>query len=212
MKWFCLTLFGIFIVNLSWGDSVNDSPENNLLELLNPLNSFSAQFNQDLVDPDGKLLQSLNGEFHGQKPDKLYWTVFEPAAQTIVSNGSRLWIYDPDLDQVIIEPYNHNPEANPISLLLGDLHLFSENFELVEHKVLNDSTMQFSLKPLQLNTLYKHLIVKFSQSNLSAISFTDNLGQTTQLELHKFSRNPQFDVNFFNFNIPEGVDVVNHVR
>ena len=211
MKWLCLALFGAFSTSFSWGESANNSAKQQLLELLKPLNGFSAQFNQRLLNSEGTLLQSLSGELHGQKPDKIYWTVSEPAAQTIVSNGSRLWIYDPDLEQVIIEAYSHNPEGNPISLLLGDLQLFSENFELVKHRVLTDSTVQFNLEPLQLNALYKDLIVKFTD-NLSVISFTDNLGQTTQLELHKFSRNPQFDVNFFNFNIPEGVDVVNHVR
>ena len=212
MKWLCLALFGAFSASLSWGESAINSSKQQLLELLKPLNGFSAQFNQRLLNPEGTLLQSLSGELHGQKPDKIYWTVSEPAAQTIVSNGSRLWIYDPDLEQVIIEAYSHNPEGNPISLLLGDSQLFSENFELVKHRVLTDSTVQFNLEPLQLNALYKDLIIEFTQDTLSAISFTNNLDHTTQLELDKFTLNPKFEVNFFNFNIPQGVDVVNHVR
>ena len=66
-----------------------------------------------------EMLPNMKGVLHaktGQSP----LDSFEPAAQSIISNGIHLWIYDPDLEQVIIEPYSNNPEANPISLLLGN--------------------------------------------------------------------------------------------
>jgi len=212
MRAFCWTLIVLLSSSVSWANLSAKSSEKQLFELLNPINSFSANFNQLLIDQKGQSLQTLSGVLHGQKPDKIYWTVFEPAAQTIVSNGSRLWLYDPDLKQVIIEPYTSNPEANPISLLLGDPNQLSENFKLLQQNNLAGSTLQFLFKPVKLNSLYTHLTLEFKSGILSAISFADNLGQTTTLVLTEFTLNPVFKDNFFTFQIPLGVDVVNHVH
>jgi outer membrane lipoprotein carrier protein len=212
MRAFCWTLIVLLSSSVSWANMPAKSSEKQLFELLNPIDSFSANFNQLLIDQKGQSLQTLSGVLHGQKPDKIYWTVFEPAAQTIVSNGSRLWLYDPDLEQVIIEPYSSNPEANPISLLLGDPNQLSENFKLLQHNNLAGSTLQFLLEPVKLNSLYTLLTLEFKNGFLSAINFADNLGQTTTLVLTEFTLNPVFKDKFFTFQIPLGVDVVNHVH
>lgn len=212
MRALCWTLIVILSSNFSWANLPDKNSEQQLLELLRPINSFSAHFDQLIIDDSGQPLQTISGVIHGQKTDKVFWTVFEPAAQTIVSNGSQMWLYDRDLEQVIIQPYNKNPESNPISLLLGNPQQFSENFDLLQQKTLADSVLQFSLKPVTSNSLYYHLILEFKKDILSAISFQDNLGQTTTLSFNKFTLNPLFQDDFFNFEIPLGVDVVNHVH
>ena len=205
-------LIGMFYASISWADTDRENAKKQLLELLKPITGFSAQFTQQLLDSERNSILTQSGELHGQKPDKLYWHVLQPSAQEIVSNGVNLWLYDADLEQVIIQPYSHNPEANPISLLLGGSQLFVDNFQLVDHRQSGDSTIQFSLEPLQPNALYSGLILEFDQGILSAISFTDSLGQTTQLNLHQLKLNPVFDGDFFTFSIPKGVDVVDHVQ
>ena len=212
MRAFYWTLIVLLSSSVSWANLPAQASEKQLFELLSPIDSFSANFNQLLIDQKGQSLQTLSGVLHGQKPDKIYWSVLEPAAQTIVSNGSHLWLYDPDLEQVIIEPYTNNPEANPISLLLGDPKQLSENFKLLQQNNLAGSTLQFLLEPVKLNSLYTHLTLEFKNGILSAISFADNLGQTTTLVLTEFTLNPVFKDNFFTFEIPLGVDVVNHVH
>ena len=212
MRAFCWTLIVLLSSSLSWANLPAKSSEKQLFKLLNPVNSFSANFNQLLIDQKGQSLQTLSGVLHGQKPDKIYWSVLEPAAQKIVSNGSHLWLYDPDLEQVIIEPYTNNPEANPISLLLGDPKQLSENFKLLQQNNLAGSTLQFLLEPVKLNSLYTGITLEFKNGILSAISFADNLGQTTTLVLTEFTLNPVFKDNFFTFEIPLGVDIVNHAH
>lgn len=212
MRTLCWTLIVILSSSLSWANLPDKTAEQQLLQLLRPIKGFSANFNQLLIDQKNQTLQTISGVIHGQKPDKVLWTVFEPATQTIVTNGSQMWLYDPDLEQVIIQPYNKNPESNPITLLLGNPQQFSENFELLQQKTSVDSVLQFSLKPVTSNSLYTDLILEFKNDILSAISFEDNLGQTTTLSFNKFTLNPSFQDDFFTFEIPMGVDVVNHVH
>ena len=59
-----------------------------------------------------------------KSPTKFTGQFLSQQRKVLLVMVSRLWIYDPDLEQVIIEPYSHNPEANPISLLLGDFRAF----------------------------------------------------------------------------------------
>ena len=211
MKLFCWALMAICTTSISWAEITKDASEQ-LFELLSPINSFSANFSQQLLDSKGISYQKLTGVLHGQKPNQVHWTVFQPAAQTIVSNGALLWLYDPDLEQVIIEPYANNPETNPVILLLGGQHQISESFSLIEQKLVNESTRQFVLEPIKLNALYTQLIIEFTHGSLSGISFSDNLGQKTIIEFQNFILNPSFEDNFFTFKIPEGVDVVSHVH
>ena len=211
MKLFCLALMAIFTTSISWAKITKDATEQ-LADLLSPINSFSANFHQQLLDSKGISYQKLTRILHGHKPNQVHWTVFQPAAQMIVSNGTRLWLYDPDLEQVIIEPYANNPEANPVSLLLGGPHQISESFSLIEQKLVNESTRQFVLEPIKLNALYTQLIIEFTHGSLSGISFSDNLGQKTIIEFQNFILNPSFKDNFFTFKIPEGVDIVSYVH
>ena len=211
MKLFCWAVMAIFTTGISWAEITKDASEQ-LFELLSPINSFSANFSQQILDSKGISYQKLTGVLHGQKPNQVHWTVFQPAAQTIVSNGALLWLYDPDLEQVIIEPYANNPETNPISLLLGGPHQISESFSLIEQKLVNESTRQFVLEPIKLNALYTQLTIEFTNGSLSGISFSDNLGQKTIIQFQNFILNPSFEDDFFTFKIPEGVDVVSHVH
>lgn len=211
MKLFCWVLMAIFTSGNSWSE-IPKSASEQLADLLSPINSFTASFSQELLDSKGISYQKLTGVLHGQKPNQVHWTVSQPAAQTIVSNGTRLWLYDPDLEQVIIEPYANNPETNPIILLLGSPQQISEGFNLKEQKVVNDSTRQFVLEPIALNALYTQLLIEFSNGTLSGINFSDNLGQKTLIDFQNFILNPSFEDNFFTFKIPEGVDVVSHVH
>ncbi|MGB2172934.1 MAG: outer membrane lipoprotein chaperone LolA [Porticoccaceae bacterium] len=210
MKFMMKSLIVFITASLTILTAPVNSSESQVYNLLAPIQSFSANFNQHLIDPKGEIYQSLKGVLHAKKPDKVRWTVFEPAAQSIVSNGIYLWIYDPDLEQVIIEPYSNNPESNPISLLLGSPEQIDDHFKLTAQSQKDNSNQWFNLEPKQPNSLYRNLKIAFKNQFLSTISFEDNFGQTTLIELKDFQLNPLLSDKFFNFEIPDGVDILNH--
>ena len=206
------TLIILFTLSFPCFSMAVDSPESQIFRLLASINSFSSDFTQTLIDEKGVAFQTLSGNLHAKKPDKVYWTVLNPAMQKIISNGNRLWIYDADIEQVIVEPYRNNPQTNPISLLLGNPEQLNKKFELIAQSNAASPKQWFSLNPRESNAFYSSLKIEFENQQLSAISFKDNLGQTTQLELLNFKLNPKLTDQFFNFDIPDGVDVTNHVR
>lgn len=73
---------------------------------------MSASFDQKLIN-GGRASDNISskGYMSLKKPKFFRWITTSPNNQEIISNGSKLWIYDGDLEQVIIKKYltiSHN--------------------------------------------------------------------------------------------------------
>ena len=175
--------------------------------LLKPMNSLSADFTQKIMGQDNNQLQRLTGNLSLKKPNQLRWNVLAPMPQLVISDGKLVWLYDPDLEQVVIQSFSDDFMANPISILLGDLDQLNRDFTV---SLISDD--RFSLKPKQKNSLFVAIQLSFIDSVLSRIDYQDNFGQKTQLTLSQVKLNPQFPRTAFVFNIPQAVDIINHAR
>ena len=175
--------------------------------LLKPINSLSADFTQQIMGQDNKQLQRLTGNLSLKKPNQLRWNVLAPMPQLVISDGKLVWLYDPDLEQVVIQSFSDDFMANPISILLGDLDQLNRDFTV---SLISDD--RFSLKPKQKNSLFVAIQLRFMDSVLSHIEYQDSFGQNTQLTLSQVKLNPQLAKNTFVFDIPQAVDIINHAR
>jgi len=171
------------------------------------MNSLSADFTQKIMGQDNNQLQRLTGNLSLKKPNQLHWNVLAPMPQLVISDGKLVWLYDPDLEQVVIQSFSDDFMANPISILLGDLDQLNRDFTV---SLISDD--RFSLKPKQKNSLFMAIQLRFIDSVLSRIDYQDNFGQNTQLTLSKVKLNPQFSKTAFVFDIPQAVDIINHAR
>ena len=178
-----------------------------LQKLLSPINSLSADFTQQIRDQDNNEHQRLTGNLSLMKPNSLRWNVVSPMEQLVVSDGKEVWLYDPDLEQVVIQSFSDDFMANPISILLGDLDQLNRDFT-----VSLISSDRFSLKPKQKNSLFVAIQLRFIDRVLNRIDYQDNFGQNTQLTLSQVKLNPQFSKTAFVFDIPQAVDIINHAR
>jgi outer membrane lipoprotein carrier protein len=193
--------------------SINANAENTetaaqrLHLLLKPINSLSADFTQQIMGQDNKQLQRLTGNLSLKKPNQLRWNVVSPMPQLVISDGKLVWLYEPDLEQVVIQSFSDDFMANPISILLGDLDQLNRDFTV---SLISDD--RFSLKPKQKNSLFVAIQLRFMDSVLSHIEYQDSFGQNTQLTLSQVKLNPQIAKNTSVFDIPQAVDIINHAR
>src|SRR5689334_4293065 len=65
--------------------------------------SARSAFTQKVLDKSGKAIQSSSGVLAFSRPGKFRWEYRKPNEQLIVGDGERLWIYDPDLNQVTVK-------------------------------------------------------------------------------------------------------------
>lgn len=170
------------------------------------LTSFSASFEQTVYDADSQPLQTSTGSATLKRPGKFTWHYQEPNEQLIVSDGKKVWIYDPDLEQVMVSPLGDRASGTPLALLMGEIPIEQE-FDL---KVLgkSDSIDWFELVPKSKDNDFETIFIGLNENGLAVMELRDNFGQATQIKFDGFKSNIPLDDGQFNFQPPKGVDVV----
>jgi outer membrane lipoprotein carrier protein len=79
----------------------------------------SGRFDQQVFDRGGKAVEKASGTFTFQRPGKFRWTYEKPHKQLLVGDGSKLWIHDPDLNQVTVKRIDQAISSTPAALLAG---------------------------------------------------------------------------------------------
>jgi outer membrane lipoprotein carrier protein len=201
IKYIATTL--CLIASLSAQAGVIPEDIQQLRELLQPITSLSAQFEQQITDANGFEMQTSSGLFQVAQPNNLRWIVSEPMPQQVISDGITLWLYDPDLEQVIIQPFDANIESTPAMLFSGDLDRLDSTYFILE-----SSNGVFELTPEQGDSLFSSLQITFANRVPAVMALTDNLGQVTRITLSEVVYNSAIPAELFVFEIPDGIDVI----
>jgi outer membrane lipoprotein carrier protein len=178
-----------------------------LRDLLQPISSLSAQFKQRISDADGFELQVSQGLFEVSQPNKLRWIVEQPMSQQVISDGITLWVYDPDLAQVIIQPFDKDIAATPAILFSGDL----DSLDIV-YFVERLAEGSFLLTPEEEGSLFRSTAIQFDGDKPSAIVLTDTLGQIIRISFTGLKLNPPISADQFVFKIPQGIDIIDNAN
>ena len=93
--------------------------------------TVSAIFSQTLYDKSARALQESKGTMQFERPEKFRWTYEKPYEQLIVGDGTQVWFYDRDLNQVTVRQFNIAIGSSPAALLAGSSTL-EDNFLLTE--------------------------------------------------------------------------------
>jgi outer membrane lipoprotein carrier protein len=198
--------FTLLLATNSWsGGAAEDIQQ--LRDLLQPITSLSARFEQQITDGDDFQLQASEGLFQVSQPNRLRWVVETPMPQQIIADGVTLWIYDPDLEQVIIQPFNEDIAATPAILFSGDLDQLDDAYFVTQL-----AEGRFELKPEQGGSLFDSMTIAFDGSKPASIALTDTLGQTTSIRFSQLELNPVLSGDLFVFQTPDGVDVINNAN
>lgn len=189
--------------NIQAGGNAEDIQQ--LRNLLQPISSLSAQFKQQVTDADGFQLQQSEGLFQVAQPNNLRWIVEQPMPQQVISNGLTLWLYDPDLEQVIVKPFDASIESTPAILFYGDLTRLDSAYFIRQL-----SPDVFQLTPEQEGSLFSELQIIFVDQLPASISLTDSLEQVTRITFSDVQLNPSLPAALFEFEIPGDIDVINN--
>ncbi|MCY1351626.1 Outer-membrane lipoprotein carrier protein [compost metagenome] len=177
-----------------------------LTEMLNKAQTITGRFSQLTLDGSGTQLQETSGELSLKRPGLFRWHTDAPMEQLLVSNGEKVWLYDPDLQQVTIQTLDQRLTHTPALLLSGDVSKISENFE-ISHKEGGD-VVDFILKPKAKDTLFDTLRLSFRNGVINDMQLIDSVGQRTNILFLGIKMNQALDTAQFNFKVPEGADVI----
>ncbi|UUY07628.1 outer membrane lipoprotein chaperone LolA [Pseudomonas sp. J452] len=177
-----------------------------LTELLNQAQTISARFSQLTLDGTGTQLQETAGQLALKRPGLFRWHTDAPQEQLLVSNGEKVWLYDPDLMQVTIQSLDQRLTHTPALLLSGDVSKIRENFEISFKEA--GEVVDFMLKPKAQDTLFDNLRLSFRRGVINDMQLIDSIGQRTNILFLSVKMNEQLDPALFTFDVPEGADVI----
>ena len=168
--------------------------------------TITARFSQLTLDGSGTQLQETAGEMSVKRPGLFYWHTDAPQEQLMVSDGQKVSLWNPDLEQVTIKKLDQRLTQTPALLLSGDVSKISESFDITSKQA--GDVMDFTLKPKTKDTLFDSLRLSFRGGKINDMQLIDSVGQRTNILFTGVKVNEPIPASKFKFDIPKGADVI----
>ena len=186
--------------------SINAKEVNVFPRLIGKMNSAQGNFSQKVIDKNGTLVQEDSGIFSFKKPNFFRWIYQKPFESQIVSDGELLYLYDPDLKQVVISSLKKLGGVSPAMLLVsGDI---SNSFELSYLENIESKNWFEAIPKDKSRTTFKSVLINFEAEKINEMRVIDNFDRTTIIVFSSLVVNNKIDDEYFLFNTPENVDVI----
>lgn len=170
------------------------------------LHALTGQFTQILTDANGNKGKSSSGTLSLEAPRQFRWETLSPYKQTIVADGSRVWLYDPDLEQVTVRVQSTEEAHSPLTVLT-DLKQMDRDFKVTEQGE-HDGLAWLRLTSTAKDPQFDYADLGFDANGLARMTFRDQLGAVTEIRFANWQRNPAIPPATFNFVPPKGADVI----
>jgi outer membrane lipoprotein carrier protein len=185
----------------AWGAGVEQ-----LKALLQETTTARAHFAQMVLDRDLRMLQQATGTMQFARPGRFRWEYDAPYEQVIVGDGTRLWIYDKDLNQVTVRRLDAALGASPAALLAGSDDI--ERSYILTSLGPRDGLDWLEAVPRTQDATFERVRLGFGGSALEAMELHDAFGQVTVIRFSEIERNRELAPESFRFTPPAGADVI----
>jgi len=197
-----LSLAAVFGADAAHADSLQQ-----LREFLTQTSSARGDFSQtSSKGPTARAGQASGGYFEFSRPGRFRWVTTRPYQQVIVNDGTKLYVYDPDLNQVTVKKLGGAIPASPASILFGS-NDFERDFEVTSDGS-RDGIDWILARPRSQDSSFERIRIGFRDGLPVAMDLADAFGQTTQLRFTGVQRNPKIEPGRFRFEPPKGADVL----
>jgi len=183
-----------------------------LADLLNQMKTMRASFTQTIFDNQGKMGPKSSGRMALDRPGKFRWEVTQPMPQIIIANGSRLWIYDPDLQQVTIRSLKTEAGEAPALLLSHQNTRLEDDYTITEQT--NQKLLRwFVLQPKKKDNMFASVKMGFDDKRqLKEMVLEDQIGHATRVQFAKIEMNVSLPTSLFTFKAPSGTDIIDETK
>jgi len=170
------------------------------------LHALRGDFTQTLTDVNGQQGQPTRGTVELLAPRQFRWQTTAPYQQLIVADGSHVWTWDPDLEQVTVRKQSLSEAHSPLTILTDPARLDKE-FKIDELGQ-RDGLAWMRLTPRDASQSIQSAELGFDAQGLVEMRFTDSRGADSVIRFSHWQRNPKLPDSDFQFTPPKGADVV----
>ena len=227
MKW--VVNIAIFIIAL-YAINTPSTAQNGINSLalldnyLKSTQSGKADFTQVVTSPpktsnntDEKTVAKVKtstGTFEFVRPNRFKFSYKKPFEQTIVADGTTLWLYDLDLNQITAKKQSQTLGSTPAALIASAPNLKALEAQFKLQNAPDADGLQWVLATPkqadgQIQTIKVGLKTGADKSvGLSVLEILDSFGQRSVMTFSNTQVNPKFAADAFKFTSPAGVDVI----
>ncbi len=156
-----------------------------LLASLENINSFEADFIQNVVDDKGKIL-TYKGHIRASKPQYALWNYIQPVTKDIYINSHSVTLIEPEIEQAIIRK----------------IELNFNFFKMVKKaKKIGKNSYIASFQ----NSDFKIVI---NENLIQSISYRDEFDNSVEILFEKQKQNIKMDETIFTPYIPLNFDII----
>lgn len=181
-----------------------------LIQRMNAFSSLRADVEQLIIESDGGVLETSSIRMLLKKPNGFSWETLDPFPELLVTNGEWLWNYQPDLEQVVIEPWSIEDSAFAARLLAGDSTGLDTDYRISVVEGASAELIDFRLEPVDPAALHSRIDIGFVGEALDSIVLSERSGQRTVWRFTNLVSSPSIEDKEFNFTPPPEVEVINN--
>ena len=170
------------------------------------LDNFQAEFTQSVKSQDGRIQDQSEGKVWLQTPDKLRWVYGGDFPETIVADGTNIWIHDEALEQVTVKPQSAQATDSPL-MILADISQLDAQFQVTELGDFEDMLL-LELKSLDSESEFERILLGLNNGDIQLMAMEDAFGLRTEIHFVNTVKNQALEPGIFNFMVPEETDVV----
>lgn len=167
--------------------------------------SGKANFTQTVTSPDGKRKKVSSGSFEFERPNRFRFVYAKPFEQVIVADGTKVWIFDADLNQASSRKLSDALGATPAALLAGAN--LERDFAL-KAQPSEGGVDWVQAAPRQAESTIQSLRLGFKGKELAAMEIVDGFGQRSRLDFSAVQANVPVPAERFQFKLPAGADLI----
>jgi outer membrane lipoprotein carrier protein len=206
---FVAALSALSVLYVSHPSNVFAQASNSLSEFrtfTKDLASLSGTFTQEVRDKNGRVSRSSAGSFTIARPGKFRFVYEKPYKQTIVSDGTTVWLHDEDLNQVTIRKIGDALAEQPLALLL-DPTAADKVFDLKAMPA-QGSIGYVEAKAKKADAAVSELAVAIVAAQPKELTWRDALQNVNTLRFATLTKNGNVAADAFTFTAPKGADVL----
>jgi outer membrane lipoprotein carrier protein len=189
----------------AWAGLVQADAVDTLREFVRDVKSGQAAFTQVVTSADGTRKKTSSGDFEFARPNRFRFSYTKPFQQLIVADGTKVWIFDADLNQASSRRMAQALGSTPAALLAGAS--LEPDFALSPEPA-KDGLDWVLATPRAKDGAFQSMRVGFRGKELAAVEITDTFGQRSRLDFARFAANAPVAGERFRFVPPAGADVI----
>ena len=170
------------------------------------LSAVTGSFEQTVADASSGKSKTSRGTLALKAPRQFRWETATPFKQTIIADGDKVWVYDPDLEQVSVRPQGTEEAHSPLTVLT-DLSQLDRDFTTSEQGE-RDGFVWLRFKSKDKEPQFEYAELGFDASGLARMVFKDAFGNNTEIRFSAWQRNAKLAADTFKFTPPKGIDVI----